>query len=59
MLVAGYSFVRIARFALTYLELPTQLEVGFGLAIAGAAMVIGSLVAERVVDARDEQDLLE
>ena len=36
-------------------EIPTQLMVGFGLAIAGSVLVLGSLAAERVVDLRAEE----
>ncbi len=54
LLIVSYSLFRIARFALTYVDLPTQVEVGFGLALAGAALVLGSLIAERVEDARAE-----
>ena len=55
LLVASYALWRGARLALTYADLPTQLEVGLGLAVAGAALVLGSLVAERVQDARREE----
>lgn len=54
MLVASYSFFRTARLVLEHLDLPTQLEVGFGLALSGAAMVMLSLVVERMRDAREE-----
>lgn len=57
LLLAAYSFYRVARLVLTYAELPTQLEVGAGLALGGAAMVFASLVAERVQDARAEREL--
>lgn len=57
MLVAGYSTLRIARLALRYVDLPAQVEWGLGLAISGAVLVLGSLVAERVVDARAEKGL--
>ena len=54
MLVASYSFFRGARLVLENMDLPTQLEVGFGLALAGAAMVMLSLVVERMQDAKEE-----
>jgi len=57
LLVAGYTTLRIARLALQHVDLPPQLDVGLGLTIAGAALVLGSLVAERVVDARAEEGL--
>lgn len=57
LLVASYTFYRVARLVLTYAELPAQLEVGAGLALAGASMVLASLVAERAQDARSEREL--
>ncbi len=57
LLVAGYSTLRIARFALQYMDLPAQINLGLGLTIGGAVLVMGSLVAERVVDARAEEGL--
>ena len=54
LLVASYSFFRIARLVLTYADIPTELEIGIGLALAGAGMVLASLVMERVEDARAE-----
>ena len=57
MLVAGYSTLRIARLALRYVDLPAQLDLGLALTIAGAVLVLGSLVAERIVDARAEEGL--
>jgi hypothetical protein len=55
MLIASYGLFRTSRFLLTYVDLPVQLEVGFGLALAGAILVMGSLIAERRVDARGEE----
>ena len=57
MLVTGYSALRIARFALQNVDLPDQVDLGLGLTIGGAVLVLGSLVAERVVDARGEEGL--
>ncbi len=57
MLVSGYSTLRIARWALRQVDLPAQVDWGLGLAIAGAILVLGSLVAERVVDTRAERGL--
>ena len=58
ILVASYSVYRVARIALAHADLPLQLEVGFGLTATGAVFVMGSLIAERIVDARSE-DLTE
>ncbi len=57
MLVAGYSTLRVARWALRYVDLPAQVDWGLGLAIAGAVLVLGSLLAERVADTRAERGL--
>ncbi len=57
LLAGSYSFFRVARIALQYAELPLQLEIGVGLALAGAALVMASLVWERALDARAEGDL--
>lgn len=59
LLVASYSFFRIARLVLQNMDLPAQLQVGFSLALAGAALVLASLIQERVADARNEGDLRE
>jgi hypothetical protein len=59
LLVASYSFFRMARLALQNIHLPPQLQVGFSLALAGAALVLASLIQERVADARNEEDLRE
>ncbi len=57
LLVVGYSTLRIARLALRYVDLPAQVDLGLGLTLGGAVLVLGSLVAERVVDARAEEGL--
>jgi hypothetical protein len=56
-LVAAYGFFRVARLALRFVELPLQLEVGAGLVLGGVALVVVSLIWERVLDARAEGDL--
>ncbi len=53
------ALFEIARQVLKYIEIPTQLEVGFGLALAGCTLVIFSLIFERIGDARTEGDLRE
>ena len=47
LLVASYSLFRAARWVLGFVGLPTQLEVGCGLVIAGCGLVMLSLVLER------------
>ncbi len=59
LLVAGYSAFRAARLALRFIDLPSELEVGLGLVLAGAFLVLLSLVLERIVDAREERRLAE
>ncbi len=43
--------------ALKFIDLPAQLEIGLGLCITGAALVILSLILERMQDRRTEGDL--
>jgi hypothetical protein len=57
LLVGGYGLFRVARLALRFAELPLQLEIGAGLVLAGLGLVLGSLIWERVLDAREEGDL--
>ena len=59
LLVAGYSFFRIARLLVSYVELPAQLEVGGALLLAGVGLLFASLIGERIQDARLEGDLTE
>ena len=54
LLVASYSAFRIARLAWDHLDLPPQLDWGLGFVATGALLVAASLLAERVVDSRDE-----
>ena len=58
LLLGSYSFFRVARLALRYIDLPLQIEIGLGLALTGAALVLASFVTERVRDARAERELL-
>ena len=57
LLVGAYSFFRVARLVLRFVELPPELELGLGLALAGAALVLVSLVWERIQDLKTEGDL--
>ena len=58
LIIAGTTAVfRTARFALRFIELPTQLEIGAGLLISGLVLFVASFVMERLVDARSEGDL--
>jgi len=57
--VACYSGYRGFRELVRWVELPLQLEVGVAVGLTGLALVIASLVMERVRDARKEGDLSE
>ena len=59
LLVSSYSLFRVARYALKYVELPDQVELGAGIALTGAGLVLASFVLERAVDARAERGLSE
>ena len=55
----GGEVSRAIDYLLRHVDLPAQIEFGAGLVIGGAALVLGSLVWERIQDAREEGDLLE
>ena len=60
LLLVGATIVfETARFILRFVELPPQLEIGFGLGLAGAVLVVTSFVMERIQDYRTEGDLRE
>ena len=57
LLVASYGFFRWARWFLELLEiLPRPLEIGVGLILSGLGMLFVSVVMERIVDYRKEQE---
>lgn len=60
LLVAGAAaLLEVSRRALKFVDIPPQLELGFALALAGLAMVIVSLILERIRDAKGEKELRE
>ena len=59
LLVAVTVLFEAIRWSLRFIDLPLQLEVGFGLGAAGALLVIASFIWERIQDRRAEGDLLE
>lgn len=59
LLVGGAALYEGAGFVLRFVDFPAQVEFGVGLGLAGAALVLLSLVLERVRDARHEGDLRE
>lgn len=57
--VAAYAFYRGAWQLVRQLDWPPQLSVGAAIALAGFALVMLSLVLERLRAAREEGDLLD
>ena len=57
MLAGATALYRTAKFLMTFVDLPLQLEIGIGFLICGAFLFLLSLVMERVVDMRNEGDL--
>lgn len=56
MLILGTVLFEAGRWALRFFKVPLELEVGFGMLIAGLALVVLSLVLERWHDYRDERE---
>ena len=56
LLVASYGTFRIARLVLRHVDIPGQLQVGLSLTLAGMTLVLASLVQERLVDLRGEEE---
>ena len=59
ILAGATALFEIARLVLRFIDLPLQLEIGFGLLITGLAAIILSLIIERIQDSRTEGDLTE
>ena len=59
LLLGATAFFYTARTIYRFFRVPPELEIGLGLVTAGVAMVIVSLIMERVLDARAEGDLRE
>jgi hypothetical protein len=60
LLLAGVAAaVESMRLLLRFVDLPDQLEIGVALVLAGAALVLLSLILERAADRRLEGDLRE
>ena len=58
LLIGAWILFTTARYALLFASLPTEIELGLGLVIAGSILVIVSLILERVVDTRAEGESL-
>jgi len=56
LLVGATILFQAARFVLRWFRPPMAVEIGLGLMVAGAALVMLSLIMERVRDARRERD---
>ena len=57
LLVGGWALFESIRRASHFVTLPRQVEIGAGLVIAGAVMVMVSLIVERARDYRAEKEL--
>ena len=54
LLVGSYGALKLVRLAWEYWALPAQLEWGLSFLAAGALLVGGSIIAERIADRREE-----
>ncbi len=59
LLTAAATLFESARWILRLVDIPPQLEIGFGLLLSGFVLVMVSLVVERIKDSRLESDLRE
>ena len=57
LFVGAFVLYETARYLVRFVDLPATLELGFSLLLAGLALVVVSLILERVRDAREEGDL--
>lgn len=57
LIVGATALIEAIRWILRFWTLPTQVEIGLGLLLSGAALVMLSLMMERVQDMRAEKDL--
>lgn len=57
LFAAAAALFEAARSILRFVDIPPQLEAGFGCIIAGMILVIVSLILERLRDQRIEGDL--
>lgn len=57
LLAASSALYNTIKFALRFIDLPTQLEIGIGLIASGCVFVVSSFIMERVIDYRGEGDL--
>ncbi len=57
LFVGATVFFEVARRAVRFIDVATQVEIGLGLGLAGLALIVVSLIMERIRDARQEGDL--
>ena len=57
LLAGGTALYNTLKFAMQFVELPLQLEIGIGFVLAGGILFALSLIVERLVDYRAEGDL--
>jgi len=58
LILAGAAVLfEATRWLLRFVDIPSQLKIGLGFLVAGATLVILSLIMERVRDSRAEGDL--
>lgn len=54
LIISAAVLYEVAHLLLRFIDIPVQLEVGLCLAIAGAVLVLASLIIERICDSRKE-----
>ncbi len=59
LLAAAAALFESASWILRVVDMPPQLEIGFGLLLSGFVLVMVSLIVERIKDSRLESDLRE
>ena len=59
LLAAAAALFESVRWILRLVDIPPQLEIGFGLLLSGFVLVMVSLIVERIKDSRLESDLRE
>lgn len=57
LLAGAWAAFETARWLLKWFAVPPELEIGLGLGLSGLALVLLSLILERVRDSRAEKDL--
>ncbi len=58
LLAVAWGLYETVRAILRFIDVPSEVEIGLGLILAGLVLLMVSLVAERIRDRRAEGDLL-